>query len=262
MEHFFSGNQKYNTNFQENVIINATENKNWSKQNITNSIALNNAWFDCEKTNQGNVMSSKPSDNIIEKRNSLKDFRSITFKIKQQSSSEEVIVRNVIPVSAKRNKNLKIRKKTILLVGKPGITIVENLSPETVDNIMEHNQVRHVALFCNTLNGGGAERMMVNLANGFVKRGIKVDFLLGKAEGPYLKLVRPDIQIINLNSRKIRYAFRPLMKYLATEKPQILLSTQTHVSLTALLAKKLSFSNTKLLFREASLPKFRRTSGE
>lgn len=36
----------------------------------------------------------------------------------------------------------------------------------------------HVAIFLRSLIGGGAERIIVNLAQGFVERGLRVDLLL------------------------------------------------------------------------------------
>jgi len=37
------------------------------------------------------------------------------------------------------------------------------------------------------MQGGGAERVMANLANSLSNREMTVDFVLGKAEGPNLK---------------------------------------------------------------------------
>jgi len=45
-----------------------------------------------------------------------------------------------------------------------------------------------LALFLPSLRGGGAERVMVNLVRGFAERGLRVDLVLAKAEGPYLTL--------------------------------------------------------------------------
>jgi len=52
-----------------------------------------------------------------------------------------------------------------------------------------------VALFLPSLRGGGAERVMVNLARGFSEKGFDVDLVLAKAEGPYLSQVRPEVRV-------------------------------------------------------------------
>ena len=40
-----------------------------------------------------------------------------------------------------------------------------------------------VALFLQDLSGGGAEKIMVSLANEFTVRGLRVDFVLVQATG-------------------------------------------------------------------------------
>ena len=42
-----------------------------------------------------------------------------------------------------------------------------------------------IALYLPNLDGGGAERMMVNLSQGFARRGVAVDLVLAAAKGPY-----------------------------------------------------------------------------
>ena len=48
-----------------------------------------------------------------------------------------------------------------------------------------HNVVdtERLTLFLPSLRGGGAERVMVNLARGFSERGVKVDLVLAKGGG-------------------------------------------------------------------------------
>ncbi|MBW2275158.1 MAG: glycosyltransferase [Deltaproteobacteria bacterium] len=61
---------------------------------------------------------------------------------------------------------------------------------------------RHVAIFIRSLygsGGGGAERMMVNLATGLAELGHRVDLLLGRAEGPYLDEISSSVRCINLD---------------------------------------------------------------
>ena len=48
-----------------------------------------------------------------------------------------------------------------------------------------------LALYLPNLDGGGAERMIVNLAAGFVRCGVPTDLVLAAARGPYLGLVDP-----------------------------------------------------------------------
>jgi hypothetical protein len=45
---------------------------------------------------------------------------------------------------------------------------------------------RAIAFFLPSLCGGGAERVIVNLAQGITDRGLPVDLVLAAAEGPLL----------------------------------------------------------------------------
>ena len=47
-----------------------------------------------------------------------------------------------------------------------------------------------LSLYLPNLDGGGAERMMVNLAAGFAERGFPTDLVLAEAKGPYLRAGR------------------------------------------------------------------------
>jgi glycosyltransferase involved in cell wall biosynthesis len=93
-----------------------------------------------------------------------------------------------------------------------------------------------LAFFLPSLSGGGAERAMVNLATGFAARGIRTDFVLARAEGPYLALVPPAIRIIDLNVSRVVRAVRPLAAYLRRERPAAMLSALNYASLVAIIA--------------------------
>ena len=43
-----------------------------------------------------------------------------------------------------------------------------------------------VALFLGTLGGGGAERVMLDIGRSLARRGVTVDLVVIRAEGPYL----------------------------------------------------------------------------
>ena len=59
---------------------------------------------------------------------------------------------------------------------------------------------KRIALFMPDLGGGGARRMMINLARGIVGQGAEVDMVLIRKEGPYLPLVPSSIRIEDLRA--------------------------------------------------------------
>jgi len=107
-----------------------------------------------------------------------------------------------------------------------------------------------LALFLPSLRGGGAERVMVNLARGFVERGLQVDLVLAKAEGPYLSRVSSEVQVVDLGARRVLYSLPGLVRYLRRERPQAMLSALNHANIVAIWAKILARVKTRLVVSE------------
>ncbi|NEP56468.1 MAG: glycosyltransferase [Symploca sp. SIO2G7] len=84
-----------------------------------------------------------------------------------------------------------------------------------------------VSLFVPNLDGGGAERVMMHLAEGFAKHGLKVDLVVAKAEGAYLSKIPKEVRLIDLKSKSPVILFKTLAlkRYLQREQPTFLLST-------------------------------------
>src|SRR2546428_9696850 len=78
---------------------------------------------------------------------------------------------------------------------------------------------RHVALFLPSLEAGGAERVMLNLALGFADRGLAVDLVLVRAEGTYLAEVPPHVRIVDLGARRAPRGILALVRYLRRHRP-------------------------------------------
>jgi len=110
--------------------------------------------------------------------------------------------------------------------------------------------ISRIALFVPSLRGGGAEKAMVNLARGFAERGLKVDLVLAKAEGPYLSQVPLEVRVVDLGARRVLYSLGSLMRYLRWEQPQAMLSALTHANIVAIWAKLLAGVKTRLVVTE------------
>ncbi|BCX11979.1 MAG: glycosyl transferase [Thermosynechococcus sp.] len=113
---------------------------------------------------------------------------------------------------------------------------------------MKNNRI---SIFLPSLAGGGAERVMVTLANGFAARGYTTDLVVVMAEGPYLKDVAPTVHIVDFKA-SLRESLWPLMRYLQREQPVAMLSALTPANIVALLAKMCSQVRTRLVISERS----------
>lgn len=107
--------------------------------------------------------------------------------------------------------------------------------------------MRKVAFFLPCLAGGGAERESINLAEGFLCRGLEVDFVLARKTGPLVKDVPRKAGVVDLSARRTLTALVPLAAYLRREKPIALIAVPDHANLVAIWAKMLASSQTRVL---------------
>ena len=103
------------------------------------------------------------------------------------------------------------------------------------------------------LEGGGAERVMINLAQIFAEDfGLKVDLVLASAEGILLAQVSPSVNIVDLKSSGVLKSLPKLIRYLRQNRPFAILSTLEHANIIAIWAKYLSFTKTRVVVRIAN----------
>ena len=71
-----------------------------------------------------------------------------------------------------------------------------------------------IAVFVPSLQGGGAERAMLTLANGMAAKGLAVDLVLTQATGAYLKDVAGGVRVVDLGGRRVFTSLPRLVAYL------------------------------------------------
>ena len=119
-----------------------------------------------------------------------------------------------------------------------------------VDGTASAAPVGRIALFIPSLNGGGAERVMVSLANGLVSRNLDVDLVLAREAGVYLNDVSRQVRIVGLDAGRALEAMWPLARYLRSERPATLVSAMNYVNVIAHWARRLSGAPTRVVFTE------------
>ncbi|MGH1403799.1 MAG: glycosyltransferase [Alphaproteobacteria bacterium] len=108
----------------------------------------------------------------------------------------------------------------------------------------------HVAFLLSDLKGGGAQKMVINLANWFAGQGHKSELVLVNDEGDYKGLIADNVIVRNLDKPRTFQAIPALARYLKGENPDILFSALYHVNVAAVLGKTLSGTKTKLVISE------------
>lgn len=104
-----------------------------------------------------------------------------------------------------------------------------------------------IAIFLPSLRGGGAERVMLNLAEGFLQEGVGVDLLLAQKEGPYLDKIPPGASLYDLHAPRVRHAIGGLKSYLQKQRPIGLLSAMGHANVVAIVARGLARVPTRVV---------------
>lgn len=107
-----------------------------------------------------------------------------------------------------------------------------------------------IALLLPNLVGGGAERVVVNLAREFVDRGHAVDLVLMAQTGELLEIVPGPARVVDLAAPRVRRIVRPLVRYLRQERPQALLVSMWPLTTLAVVARLLARSTCRLILIE------------
>jgi glycosyltransferase involved in cell wall biosynthesis len=125
------------------------------------------------------------------------------------------------------------------------------------------NHTPDVALFTRWLWGGGAERVIANLANGLAAQGLAVDLIVVQSGPAATQAFHANVNIIDLAIQPApKQGWIPftgfqswnslpkLVNYLKTHRPPVLLSATHFINETALLAKKLARVSTRIVVTE------------
>lgn len=113
---------------------------------------------------------------------------------------------------------------------------------------------KKIAFIVPSLRGGGAERVITNILRNINKNKFDIVLVLIKKEGVFLSMIPENVEIVDLKSNRVRYAFFKLIKVINNHKPDVILSTLGHMNLALLLIRPFLKSNPRILVREASTP--------
>jgi glycosyltransferase involved in cell wall biosynthesis len=130
---------------------------------------------------------------------------------------------------------------------------VESVSgaPKAVLGPCPGTRVR-LALLMQDFAGGGAERVMLNLADGLAGRGHEVEIVAFRTEGPFLSRVPPGVPVLSLGSGRVSRSLPGLVRYFRRRRPDVVLSTLVHINVAAVIARRLARVSTRLVLRQSS----------
>jgi glycosyltransferase involved in cell wall biosynthesis len=115
---------------------------------------------------------------------------------------------------------------------------------------MSRTREKRIAFYLPSLSGGGAERVIIFLAGALADRGIPVDLVVAKREGAYLEHVPSNVRLLDFGVVGSLRAFPCLVRYLRSNKPDVLMSALERANIAAILARKFAGYRLRLVVSE------------
>ena len=107
-----------------------------------------------------------------------------------------------------------------------------------------------IGLYIPTLGGGGAQRVALNLAQGFLSKGCEINLVLVKREGRLKDEVPVGVNVVDLGARRTLTSIPKLASHLRYEWYDAILSFMGYANVCAVTASLLSRGTHKLILTE------------
>ncbi|MEM6837282.1 MAG: glycosyltransferase [Cyanobacteria bacterium P01_C01_bin.120] len=110
------------------------------------------------------------------------------------------------------------------------------------------NKTKTVSLFVPSLDGGGAEKVAINLAQALANIGHKVYLVIAQAEGAYLQQNFNDIELVDLQAKSPIFLYKTLAlkQHLKEKQPDYLIAILDVLG-SAIIARHLAKVSTKVV---------------
>lgn len=116
------------------------------------------------------------------------------------------------------------------------------------------NILSPISFFIPALNGGGAQRVVVNLANALVDIvDYPIHIVLVKKKGEFLNLVRSEVKVIDLKGKRTLFSCWKLARYIKINRPKVIMSSMDYANVICTYAHRFSCLPCRLVLREASV---------
>lgn len=114
---------------------------------------------------------------------------------------------------------------------------------------------RRIVVVLPGLQGGGAERVTVNLVNGLVDDpGFDWHLVVFEGGGPLAGALSPRVTVHEIGTARLRHALPGLVRVLRRLKPDLVYSTLGYVNLGLLMVRRVALRGVPVLVREANTP--------
>jgi glycosyltransferase involved in cell wall biosynthesis len=113
---------------------------------------------------------------------------------------------------------------------------------------------RRVLLLIPTLHGGGAERVIVTLLRYLDQSQFQLALaVVDSREAAYVADVPPDVELIDLQCTRVRYALLKIIRLIWRRRPDVVLSTLGHLNLALAMLRPVLPNGVRYIGREACI---------
>jgi len=111
---------------------------------------------------------------------------------------------------------------------------------------------KKILFFIYQMGAGGAARTLLNIVNHLDRQTFEPILVTLNFDGSYERYLKKDVKFIKLSTNRLRKSIIPLAKIIRKTKPDLVFSTIPVYNTIAILARFLSFTQTKSIVREAA----------
>lgn len=117
---------------------------------------------------------------------------------------------------------------------------------------MEEKKIK-ICFFIPSLNAGGAEKMLIKLANYFARNdGLSIYFIILKNGILIKEMDLERVQLINLNKKRVLYSVFSLARVIKEIEPDVIFSALGHANVSAIIARMISRKKVRVIISERS----------
>jgi glycosyltransferase involved in cell wall biosynthesis len=84
--------------------------------------------------------------------------------------------------------------------------------------------LKKISIIITDLRGGGTERLHIYLAKYWHELGYKVNFVLMEKKGELIDILPEGVEVVDLGVRRLRHVVWPLIRYINSVKPDIIIA--------------------------------------
>lgn len=122
---------------------------------------------------------------------------------------------------------------------------IKTLAPLYLDvligtQIQKSQNRKHICFYVPSLAGGGAERLVVDLANFHALKNGFSTIICGEATGPYLSNVGPGVEIIELGHARVLLSLFALRTIIRKLTPDVIFANMSHANVVLIMAAKIA----------------------